>query len=90
MKIKLIKAGGIAGKKMSATADADITAQDWDELIDLIKRETSGAVKKRDAFSYALQKLNDEESKTPIHIQQVPDKYKALFKTLFENMKAEK
>lgn len=90
MKIKLIKAGGIAGKKMSATADANLTAKEWDELIDLIKREPSGAGKRRDAFSYALQKLNDEESKTPIHIQQVPDKHKALFKTLFENMKAEK
>jgi hypothetical protein len=54
MKIKLTKAGGIAGKKMSATADANLNAQDWDVLIDLIKRESNGAGKKRDAFNYAL------------------------------------
>ncbi|MFM2363542.1 MAG: hypothetical protein RLZZ316_2444 [Bacteroidota bacterium] len=46
MKIKLTKAGGIAGKKMSATADANLNAQEWDELIDLIKRENNGRVKK--------------------------------------------
>jgi hypothetical protein len=36
----------IAGKKMSVTADANLNVQDWDKLIDLIKRESNGAVKK--------------------------------------------
>lgn len=90
MKIKLIKTGGIAGKKMSAVAATNFNQADWDTLIRLIKREEKGPGKKRDAFNYQLQQDDDDSTKTPIHIQDIPEKYRAVFKELFENMKVEK
>jgi hypothetical protein len=89
MKVTLIKSGGFIGKKMTATASWHFTASDWKELTNIIRREENGG-KKRDAFNYSLQQDDDDTTKVPINIQLVPEKYTALFKELFDNMKAEK
>jgi hypothetical protein len=87
MKIKLIQSGGIAGKKMTASVNSKLSKKEWDELIAVLKKETSSTRSIKDGFNYILE---NEESKTVIDIQSIPDKHEALFKKLFDELKAEK
>ena len=89
MTIKLIKSGGFIGKKMSASTAWNFSTKEWDELVDAIKRQ-EGAAKTKDAFHYALQQDEDESSRVPVSIQNIPTKFSTVFKALFDNMKAEK
>ena len=90
MKVKLIQSGGIVGKKMTASANSKLTQKEWDELIAVTKKESSATRAIKDGFNYVLQNEEDENSKTMIDIQAIPEKHDALFKKLFENLKAEK
>ena len=89
LNIKLIKSGGLIGKKMSASAEWTFSDKEWQDLLAAIKRE-EGAGKMRDAFHYSVQLGDDENSRVPVSIQGIPSKYSAVFKKLFDNMKAEK
>ena len=90
MKVKLIQSGGIVGKKMTASANSKLTQKEWDELIAVTKKETSATRAIKDGFHYVLQNEADENSKTVIDIQAIPEKHDALFKKLFEALKIEK
>ena len=87
--IKLIKSGGFVGNKMSASTAWKFSAGEWEELVDAIKRE-EGKTKAKDAFHYSIQKNDDENSRVPVNIQTIPDKFNGIFKELFDNMRAEK
>ena len=87
LNIKLIKSGGFIGKKMTASAEWTLSAKDWDELVETIRRQ-EGTTRMRDAFHYSLQKNDDEQSRVPVSIQNIPPKFSAVFKELFDNMKA--
>lgn len=89
MIIKLIKTGGIIGKKLTATAEWNFSAAEFATLINAIKRGESGQ-RKKDAFNYSIQQSADETTRVPISIQLIPEKYNAFFKELFDNLKAEK
>ena len=90
MKIKLIQSGGIAGKKMTASVSSKLNEKDWDELVALLKKEAPATRAVKDGQHYVLQNEEDANSKTVINIQSIPEKYNALFKKLFENLKVEK
>jgi hypothetical protein len=78
LKIKLTKSGGFVGAQMSASTDWEFSEADWKELLKSIERKP-GASGMRDAFSYSLGKAGDEHS-TPVSIQNIPEKYRAVFK----------
>lgn len=87
MQITLTQSGGIAGKKMTASLNSALTDKDWEALIEVIKVDTSEKNRKRDAFSYTLQKKGDEGSKKNIDIGAIPDVHNDLFKKLFDSLK---
>ncbi|HMK03052.1 MAG TPA: hypothetical protein VK489_02630 [Ferruginibacter sp.] len=87
MKIKLIQSGGIAGKKMSASANHKFTKEQWDDLIAVSKKAASSTRSIKDGFNYVLENEEDENSKTAIDIQAIPEKYDKLFKKLFDKLK---
>jgi hypothetical protein len=84
--IKLIKSGGPVGNKMSASAAWKFSDAEWQDLVKAIKRE-EGQTKARDAFHYSIQKNDDADSRVPVSIQNIPEKFSAVFKELFEGMK---
>lgn len=87
MQIILTQSGGFAGKKLIASSDSTLTEKDWEDLIDTIKITTIDKNKKRDAFSYTLQKKEEAASKTSIDISALPDAHNKLFKKLFDDLK---
>ncbi len=88
MQVKLIKTGGLAGKKMSASQEWKFSDDEWNELIEAIEKRETTAKRVPDAFHYALQKGNEEEIK--VDIGSIPLKYEGFFKKLFEDLKVEK
>ena len=88
MQVKLIKTGGLLGKKMSASQEWKFSDEEWDELIKAIEKKETTAKRIPDAIHYALQKENGEEFK--LDIGSIPSKYQSFFKKLFEDLKAEK
>lgn len=87
MQITLTQSGGIVGKKMTASLNSALTDKDWQALIEAIKVDTTEKRSKRDAFSYTLQKKEDEGSITNIDIGAIPDVHNDLFKKLFDSLK---
>jgi hypothetical protein len=87
--ITLIKSGGPVGNKMSASIAWKFSDAEWHELVNAIKRE-EGQTKARDAFHYSIQKNDDADSRVPVSIQNIPAKFSAVFKDLFDGMKPEK
>ena len=88
MQVKLIKTGGLLGKKMSASQEWKYSEEDWNELIQTIEKKETTAKRIADAVHYALQKGSGEEIK--IDIGSIPSKYQSFFEKLFENLKGEK
>ena len=88
MQVKLIKTGGLAGKKMSASQEWKFSDDEWNELIGAIGKKETTAKRIPDAFHYALQRGNEEEIK--VDIGSIPPKYEGFFKKLFEDLKVEK
>ena len=87
MQVKLIKTGGLLGKKLSSSDEWKFSNEEWNELIRAIEKK--GATKRiPDATHYALQKENEEEIK--VDIGAIPSKYQSFFKKLFEDLKVEK
>ncbi len=74
---------------MSALAAWDFSDADWDELVIAIKRDDS-RTKSRDTFHYSIQKDSDADSRVPVSIQNIPAKFNAVFKELFDGMKPDK
>ena len=89
MNIKLIQSGGLGGKKMTAHAAAKLNAEEWNELVAVIKKKASNN-RSADAFHYIIQKDGDDDSKTVIEISSIPEKHESLFKKLFDKLKPEK
>jgi len=85
--IKLIKSGGPVGNKMSATAAWKFSDVEWQELVNAIRRD-DGPTKSRDAFHYSIQKGEDADSRVPVSIQHIPEKFNAVFKELLDGMKS--
>jgi hypothetical protein len=86
MQVKLIKTGGLLGKKMSSSREWEFSNEDWNELIQAVEKKTSKRIP--DATHYAMQKGNEEEIR--IDISSIPSRYQPFFKKLFEDLKAEK
>lgn len=87
MQIILTQSGGIAGKKLTASLNSTLTDKEWKILIDTIKINAAEKSNKRDAFSYTLQKNDEEATKTRIDISTIPVAYNDLFKKLFDGLK---
>ena len=88
MQVKLIKTGGLLGKKMSASEEWKFSDAEWDELIKAIEKKEKTDKRMPDAIHYALQKGHGEEIK--LDINSIPSKYESFFKKLFDELKAEK
>jgi translation initiation factor 1 (eIF-1/SUI1) len=86
--IKLIQSGGIAGKKMTAVADAKLTEKEWESLVASLAKK-AGSGKMRDAFHYSIQQEGNDASKATIDIHAIPDEHEAMFKKLFDNLSPE-
>lgn len=86
MQITLTQSGGLAGKKLAASLNSTLTDKEWKILIDTIKANVAEKSKKRDAFSYTLQKKEEEATKTSIDISAIPAVYDDLFKKLFDGL----
>lgn len=86
MQITLTQSGGLAGKKLAASLNSTLTDKEWKILIDTIKANVAEKSKKRDAFSYTLQKKEEEATKTSIDISAIPAAYDDLFKKLFDGL----
>ena len=87
MQIRLTQSGGLAGKKMTALVNVLLTEKQWNLLIAAVKSNGAKNSKSKDAFTYTLQKNEEEETKKSIDISAIPDAYNDLFKKLFEGLK---
>lgn len=87
MQITLTQSGGLAGKNLEASLNSSLMDKEWKILMDTIKINAAEKSKKRDAFSYTLQKKDNKASKTSIDISAIPAAYDELFKKLFDGLK---
>ena len=90
MQIKLTQSGGLTGTKMAATAKSTLTEEEWNSLIEAVKKPVDADKKKRDSLHYTLQKTDDANSKESIDIRLIPESHNELFKKLFDELKPEK
>ncbi len=91
MKLKLIQSGGLAGKIMTAKVSSKLTEEEWTELVKSVKKKSSSrSGRMADAFSYSIQKDEDEGTIVSIDLDAIPGKYQELFRSLFEKLKVEK
>lgn len=89
MKIKLTKSGGLIGKKLEAETDWHFSDEEWQELSASIQAKMASSDKRiKDAFNYTLQIKGDDNTKTPINPALVPEKFREVFKKLFDGLKA--
>jgi hypothetical protein len=88
MEVKLIKTGGLLGKKMSASQEWSFSEKEWEELIRAAEKKEKDSKRIPDATHYVLQKENGEEIK--LDISSIPSKYQPFFKKMFEDLKVEK
>ncbi len=87
MEITLIRSGGLSGKTMIAKAEWKFSIAEWNDLIKTLERPVAATRKTKDAFYYALQMGKDEKTSISISVNNIPEKYRSLFKALFENLK---
>jgi len=71
---------------MSASTAWSFSDAEWHELVAAITKP-EGQTKARDAFHYSIQKDDDTDSRVPVSIQNIPAKFSAVFKELFDGMK---
>jgi hypothetical protein len=88
MKVKLIRSGGLSGKIMHAEVEWTLPGKEYEELISTIRvGKTLPMKRKKDAFTYTLQKKGGKEVMTPIDPGKIPAQYYPLFKELFESLR---
>ena len=88
MEVKLIKTGGLLGKKMSASQEWGFSEKEWEELIRAVEKKDKESKRIPDATHYVLQKEDGDEIK--LDISSIPSKYQPFFKKMFEDLKVEK
>jgi hypothetical protein len=88
MEVKLIKTGGLLGKKMSASQEWEFSEKEWEELIRAVEKKDKESKRIPDATHYVLQKEDGDEIK--LDISSIPSKYQPFFKKMFEDLKVEK
>jgi hypothetical protein len=88
MEVKLIKTGGLLGKKMSASREWGFSEKEWEELIRAVEKKDKESKRIPDATHYVLQKEDGDEIK--LDISSIPSKYQPFFKKMFEDLKVEK
>ena len=75
---------------MQAEVEWDLSAKDYKELVSAVRIEKGSLKKKKDAFTYTLEKIGTRTSSTVIDTEKIPVEYDPLFKALFESLKFEK
>jgi hypothetical protein len=83
MKIKRIRTGGFIPLTKTAEAEVNISDQEIDRLIEIIRPDPS-APRIRDGNYY---ELTVGENRVPVDLEKVPDKYKDLFSKLKSELK---
>jgi hypothetical protein len=88
MKLRLSRSGGLTGKIMQGEVKCELTEKDYQHLVSSIRiAETSSLRKKKDAFTYTLEKVGTKPASTVIDPEKVPPAYDPIFKALFESLK---
>jgi hypothetical protein len=87
MKLKLIQTGGVVGKTMAAQVSCKMKEEELAALVSAVKKKTVRG-RAKDAHSYILEKDGDAQNSVVIDINAIPPEHNALFKKLFENLKA--
>jgi hypothetical protein len=83
MKIKLVRTGGFIPINKAAEAETDLSEQDMASLLRIIKSDPSAPrVKDGNYWELTVGSLT-----TPVDLEKVPDKYKALFEKLKSDLK---
>lgn len=83
MKIKLIRTGGFIPITKAAEADVDISARELAGLLEIIQPDPDAPrIKDGNYFELAVGFRS-----TPVDLEKVPDKYKALFSQLKSDLK---
>jgi len=88
VKLKLIQTGGVVGKTMTAQVNSGLKDEELARLLATIKKKATRG-KARDAHQYILQKDDDSKGAVAINIDAIPPEHTALFKKLFDNLKAD-
>lgn len=88
MKIKLTRSGGLAGKIMRAEAEWTLSVKEYESLVKSIKgKRLKTTERKKDAFTYTLQRVGKKESTTIVEPIKIPAKYNSFFKALFASLR---
>jgi hypothetical protein len=88
MKLRLNRSGGLTGKLMQAEVEWELSEKDYQKLVSTVRIvKPSSLKKKKDVFTYTLDKIGAKETSTVIDPGKVPSQYDSLFKALFESLK---
>ena len=87
MEIKLTQSGGFADKKMEAIVNSKLSEKEWDALLKAVAKKPENDGKAKDAFSYTIQKNQEDKTKMAIDIQAIPEIHNDLFKKIFDELK---
>ncbi|HXR80087.1 MAG TPA: hypothetical protein VN763_04170, partial [Saprospiraceae bacterium] len=91
MKLRLNRSGGLTGKLMQAEVEWELSEKEYQALVSAVRIEKPSSLKKKkDAFTYSLEKIGTKSTNTVIDPGKVPSQYDSLFKALFESLKVEK
>jgi len=83
MKLKLIRSGGFIPVTKAAETEVHITEQELDKLLSIIRRDPAGP-RIKDGTYY---EINVGDTRIPVDLEKVPEKYSHIFVTLRENLK---
>jgi ribosomal protein L1 len=83
MKIKLVRTGGFIPVTKAVEADVNLTDQELNKLLKIIKSGTS-SYRVKDASYYELTVGNSSMS---VDLEKVPDEYKDLFNKLKNDLR---
>ncbi len=89
MKVKLTRSGGLAGQIMQAEMEWTLPVKEYEALLKVIKgKKLKLTERKKDAFTYTLQRVGKKESTTVVEPVKIPVKYHSFFKVLFASLSA--
>jgi hypothetical protein len=84
MEVKLKRSGGIVSIKKEAATKVDWNEKELEDLITAIKRKDEPLSRGRDTTGYFLEVKNEM---IPVDLDKIPAKFKAVFKSLKDNLK---
>jgi len=83
MKIRLIRTGGFLPLKKAAEAETDLTGEEMNSLLSVIRADPS-APRVKDGTQYLLEA---GDRVTRVNLDNVPEKYRDLFEKLKNDLK---